>query len=207
MTQHWIIGQELGPGMLPLVEDVYRIDEKTPRRWYVLQVIPKTEQRVAAEIGDLGAPTYVPVRRFWSKPDQLTNKVRRLEEPLLVGYLIVELPVEGAFKHVRECDGAIRFIEIEGSPAPIADRWVEWMLDREAKGAFDSTRKRRGVRADGPFPSWIFKGAEVRIDDGPFMSFNATVIEATRIGRLVAEVQLFGRPTRIDLELAQVKEL
>ena len=81
-------------------------------------------------------------------------------------------------------------------PAPITDREAEVILARIQ----DSE--------DAPKPKTVFEPGEVvRVIDGPFNDFNATVEEVNyEKNKLKVAVTIFGRSTPVELDFMQVEK-
>jgi len=196
---------EESPGQfMPVVEQAYTIG---PRKWFVIQTNPKCEAKAADRIGKAGLGSYLPKQKVWGKEDPRTGRMPKLTRNLMPGYLFVHMPYEGAFDHVRACDGVFRFVSFDGAPEAVPERFIDKLKWRERNGEFNYTKRRRGVRNDkSPYPDWIFPGALVRVADGPFTSFVGQVEEA-RSGFVKVAVSIFGRATPVDLELDQLEKL
>ena len=91
------------------------------------------------------------------------------------------------------------FLGAEGGkkPLPVPEREVNRIL-----GTADEA-------VDRPRPTISFEiGEEVRVNDGPFQSFEGAVEEVDEDnGRLKVTVSIFGRATPVDLEYAQVDKI
>ena len=65
------------------------------------------------------------------------------------------------------------------------------------------------IAAEKPKPKYTFeKGDQVRINEGPFTSFNGTVDEVNLDrNTLKVMVTIFGRSTPVELDFLQVEKL
>ena len=89
------------------------------------------------------------------------------------------------------------FLGGQGRPSPITDNEAERILFQVQEGV------------ERPKPSVTFDiGEEVRVNDGPFQSFNGVVedVDEER-ARLKVSVSIFGRSTPVELEHGQVEKL
>jgi len=174
------------------------------QRWYVLHVYSGFERKVAESIreqavakgmGDLIPEVLVPTEEV--------VEVRRgqkvsSERKFFPGYVLVKMELTDETWHlVKNAPKVTGFLGGRGRPVPISDREADQLLRQVQEGV------------DRPKPSIVFEiGEQVRVADGPFMSFNGVVedVDEER-ARLKVAVSIFGRSTPVELEYAQVEKL
>jgi len=197
------------PLEMPLVEEVYSIkptrsEKRTiveyservkDKSWYVITVGTWREVAVQEELERSRIVTYLPVV---SKTIVRRKKRTTVTVPWLRRYLFVALDAEEPpFGVVRAARGVIDFIGCDGEPERIPGGHIEAIVRREAMGKLEAVQ-RLPCASD-----WMAVGARGRIKDGPFASFIAEIIDL-REKHVVVETDIFGRPTPIELELAQL---
>ena len=81
-------------------------------------------------------------------------------------------------------------------PAPISRKEVDSIMDRLEAGV------------DKPRPKTLFEAGEVvRVIDGPFADFSATVENVSyEKNKIMVSVMIFGRPTPVELSFGQVEK-
>jgi transcriptional antiterminator NusG len=123
---------------------------------------------------------------------------RKSERKFFPGYVLVEMDMDDDSWHlVRETPRVMGFIGgTSDRPAPISEREANAILQRVE----DSS--------DKPKPKTLFEPGEViRVTDGPFADFNATVESVNyEKSRLQVSVLIFGRSTPVELEFGQVEK-
>ncbi|NQY81478.1 MAG: transcription termination/antitermination protein NusG [Alphaproteobacteria bacterium] len=177
--------------------------------WYVVQVYSSFEHKVAEslieEIERKGLAAFfnavvVPTEEVIELKRGAKIKV---EKKLLPSYILVRMKLSDDTWHmVKSTARVIDFLGSGKVPAPISNREARRML-RMMQGV-DQSGQSRAPRLLVRFSV----GEQVRVSDGPFMSFNGVVedVDEER-ARLKVSVTIFGRSTPVDLDYVQVDKI
>lgn len=170
-------------------------------RWYVLSIAPGEDIAVDNALAEAKV-------EHWMVTEKKTAKWRggrrhqrfcAVVKPIFPGYMFVRLAWgEMAWKLLSGIEGVDGIVGGAISPAPLRDK------------EFDKFRARAD---DDPnfllaLSSALKAGDAVRIDEGPFAHFAGIVLALSeKTSRAMVEVDIFGRKTPVDLDLAQIEKL
>jgi transcriptional antiterminator NusG len=173
-------------------------------RWYVVHTYSGHENKVKmvlekavkaqaleAKIARVVIPTENVTEMKNGKRTVITRK-------FFPSYILVEMDMDDEVLHViNNTPGVSRIVGVGAQPTPLREDEVGRILD-----AMD-TRKAK------PTPEIPFKlGEHVRVVDGPFTEFTGVVDEVNaERGKLKVMVSIFGRPTPVELDFLQVKNI
>ena len=179
-------------------------DTTGTKNWYIVhtnsgfekKVAESLKQRVQAygladEIGEVLIPTEDVVEM---------RSGRKVVTPkrFFPGYILVEMTMSDHVWHVvKNTPKVTGFVGAGTKPTPLTTEEVEHILE-QVKSA-----------AEKPKPKYTFeKGDHVRINEGPFTSFNGVVdeVNADR-STLKVMVTIFGRATPVELDFLQVEKI
>ena len=174
------------------------------KHWYIVhtysgfenKVKESLEQRVQAyglqnEIGEVLIPTEDIVEKRGGRE---VKSARRF----FPGYILVEMHMsDNAWHVVKNTPKVTGFVGAGAKPTPLTREEVDQILQQVT------------IAAEKPKPKYTFeKGDHVRINEGPFTSFNG-VVEDVNLDRntLKVMVTIFGRATPVELDFLQVEKI
>ncbi len=172
-------------------------------RWYVLHVYSGFEKKVAESIkeqtekkgwgnwvGEVLVPTETVV-------DVQKGKKVETERKFFPGYVLIQMEMNDDTWHmIKQTPKTTGFL---GGKKPVA------MTQKEAEHVMQQMQE--GV--EKPRSRVVYEtGEQVRVIDGPFASFTGVIDEVdTEKARMKVSVTIFGRPTSVDLDFAQVEKV
>lgn len=125
------------------------------------------------------------------------GKKKVSERSLYSGYVFAKIDLDTKVQHMIQAIPKVSGFIGEGNrPTPLSERDINVILDRVNNRA-------------APKPKIFFDSGEmVRIIDGPFANFTATVDEYDlEHGTLKLNVSIFGRATPVDISYTQVEKI
>ena len=173
-------------------------------RWYVIHVYSGFERQVADKIEEKALQSHLSeeIEKVLVPMEEVVEMRRgekvNAERKFFPGYVLMRMDLSDETWHlVKNTPKVTDFLGAQGRPTPIPDKEAERILYQVKEGV------------ERPKPSVTFEiGEEVRVNDGPFQSFNGQVedVDEER-ARLKVSVSIFGRSTPVELEYGQVEKL
>tara|TARA_B100000900_G_scaffold54191_1_gene40207 strand:- start:2066 stop:2575 length:510 start_codon:yes stop_codon:yes gene_type:complete len=118
------------------------------------------------------------------------------EKSLLPGYILVKMSMNNETKFfIESIDGVMSFVGPKGSPQAVTELEMARYLSIS-----DGDDLSGDDFEDIPFKV----GDSVKVIDGPFKEFNGLVQEINDKNRIKVNVNIFGRPTPIELSMNQI---
>ena len=174
-------------------------------RWYIIQAFSGYEKQVQralkervqrSDFSEMFGDILVPTEEVIEMKD---GKKRKSERKLFPGYVLIEMEMNDDTWHiVNECPNTMGFIGgTPENPAPITQVEADRILNRLKQGE------------QAPRPKTIFEpGEEVLVIDGPFTDFKGMVEKVDyEKSKLHLTVNVFNRPTQVELEFSKVEKL
>jgi len=174
-------------------------------RWYVVHAYSGFEKSVQkalkerierAGVQHLFGRILVPVEEV---VEVKAGRKAVTERKFFPGYVLVEMEMTDETWHlVKSAPKVTGFVGGSGNrPAPISEKEVQSIMQQMQEGV------------EKPRPKILFEvGEQLRVIDGPFADFNATVedIDYDK-SRVKVSVLIFGRATPVEVDFSQVEKI
>ena len=174
------------------------------KRWYIVHTYSNFEKKVAESIreqagnqglGELFEEILVPTEEVVE-----IRRGRKVasERRFFPGYVLAKMDMtDQAYHLIKNTPKVTGFLGSDNKPMPITDAEAARILHQVQEGI------------ERPRPSISFEvGEQVRVADGPCASFSGLIEEVDEErSRVKVAVSIFGRPTPVELEFAQVEKM
>ena len=174
------------------------------KRWYIVHAYSNFEKKVAESIreqaenqglGDLFEDVLVPTEEVVE-----VRRGRKVasERRFFPGYVLAKMDMtDQAYHLIKNTPKVTGCLGSDNKPMPISDAEADRILHQVQEGI------------ERPRPTVSYEvGEQVRVADGPFASFSGLIEEVDEErSRVKVAVSIFGRPTPVELEFAQVEKL
>ena len=174
-------------------------------RWYIVHAFSGYEKQVQrsltdrinrSDFADSFGDVLVPTEEVVEMKD---GKKRKSERKFFPGYVLIQMEMNDNTWHiVKECPRIMGFIGgTPETPAPITQVEADRILNRLSQTETD------------PRPKTLFEpGEELLVIDGPFTDFKGLVERVDyEKSKLHLTVNVFNRPTQVELEFSKVEKL
>jgi len=183
-------------------QEIAPVEENTNHKWYSIQTYGsdrKVRDAILMMIEEMGFQEFiseviVPTEDVIEVKD---GKKKVTERSLYSGYVFAKIDLNTEIQHmIQGIPKVSGFIGENNIPTPLSDHDINVILDKVNNRA-------------APKPKVYFDNGEtVRIIDGPFANFTATVDEYDlEHGTLKLNVSIFGRATPVDISYTQVEKI
>lgn len=179
--------------------------------WYVIKTKAKAERKALREIEKLGIEAYLPEYQI----ERMNRRLRIRKVTTLCHFprYLFALLNPRDFGAVHDCNGVADVLPgYPQNPQPVPASDVLALREAQASHLFDDTdhaRRLRGETVKNTLAATRKRLADkkVRITAGPFLSFQGEVEAVHSLERLQVIIDIFGRPTPVELEMGQIEEL
>lgn len=153
-------------------------------RWFVLQVVPKHERKVANILAYKGCTNFVPT---YKKKQRWSDRLKSVELPLFPGYVFCRL-YHSLAREVLSTPGVNRIVGFGGKPFPVPDDEISALQKIVTSGV--QSRPER----------YLNVGSKVQITAGPLAGVVGILSRYKSQERLVISVDLITQSISVEIE-------
>ena len=172
--------------------------------WYSLRVMSGREEKVKDTIFrelDYNKQLKTNVEEILIPTENIVNikngKKQLKKKVFFPGYILVKMSMNNEIKFfIENLDGVMSFVGPNSQPQTLSDNEISRIIGSNTDGENVSSVD---------FDEIPFKvGDSVKVIEGPFKEFNGLIQEINDKNRIKVNVNIFGRPTPIELSVNQI---
>lgn len=175
-------------------------------RWYIIHAYSGFENKVRDQLlVDAERMGLAQLVEAVEVPTESVTEVKRgkkvqSERKFLPGYVLAKLTMTDDVYHlIKNTPKVTGFLGFSGKPQPISEAEAARMLNTKDEAA---ARPKQEIRVDYEI------GDQVKVNAGPFASFNGVVEELDfDKARVKVSVSIFGRATPVELGFEEVERI
>ena len=162
----------------------------TDRQWYAAYTHPRTEKKVARELGKQGIEHYLPLIKTLK---QWSDRKKKVEEPLIRSYIFVHIAEKG-YMDVLHTAGVMTIVRFSGKPVAIPDWQIENLKILLGTSLPITVENREFVA-----------GEEVRITRGTLEGLRGVIQQIKGEHKLVISIHALHYHLTVDIDPAFVE--
>ncbi|MCW0483164.1 UpxY family transcription antiterminator [Gaoshiqia sediminis] len=160
-------------------------------QWLAVYTRSRSEKKLLSELVKKGIDCYLPLKiekRQWS------DRIKKIEEPLLKGYLFVKVSNKEYF-NVLNTPGAVTYVSFEGKAAPIPEKQINDLKTfmKFYNDQVDVTRES------------LSKGEKVIVVTGPLKGVTGEITDFRGKNRIALRFENLGYCVLTDIALQDVE--
>lgn len=162
--------------------------------WYALYTMPQCEKKIGRLLDRFHFEFYLPLitkQRKWS------DRIKKVDFPLFPGYVFIRIRYYEQRVDVLRLPGALKFVEIEGRPASIAEEEMESL--KLLVGAAQDVQ----AHPEKNFPP----GQAVIVRSGVLKGVRGEIVRVKNKMRLVVKLRECGLYASAEIDVADVDKL
>ena len=162
------------------------------KEWFILQFKSNSHYQAVKNLNQQGFETFLPLHETTLRK---TSRFVKSTKPLFPGYMFVSFDrTELKWHKIKNTYGVSRLVTFNSSLKSIPSAFVDNLMKR-----YDSSGKLIPIAK-------IKKGSKIKILEGPFANFIATVEKYESEQRIWVLMDIMGRKTKIQTPLNAVQQ-
>jgi len=166
---------------------------QTKYQWYAIYTRSRYEKKLFKLLQQKDIECYLPLK---VESKQWSDRVKKVEEPLLKGYLFVKVSNKEYYEALNTL-GAVRYVTFNGKAAPIPEKQIE-----DLKLFLEHYNQKLDVTMEN-----LERGEKVEIKVGVLQGVQGEIVELRGKSRIVLRFSELGYCVHTEIQLKDVKKL